>query len=131
LDVDESKNGIIDEKLIDFGAAMETMRKSSEAISKNEHNANLTDANGNPVSSKKYPSQVKITLNKGINYLNITGNDLNSISNFTYNNKPDADHVLIVNVDAKDVFNWKVWNQAGIGIDECPYIMYNFSVQKL
>jgi choice-of-anchor A domain-containing protein len=126
LDVSESKNGVMDEKLIDFGEAMETMRKSSEAISKNNHNANLSDANGNPVSSKKYPSQVKITLNKGINYLNITGNDLNSISNFTYNNKPDADHVLIINVDANDVFNWKVWNQAGIGVNECPYIMYNF-----
>lgn len=56
----------------------------------------------------------------------ITGNDLNSISVFTYNNKPDANHVLVINVDANDVFNWKVWNQAGIGINECPYILYNF-----
>ncbi|MCX6206664.1 MAG: choice-of-anchor A family protein [Bacteroidetes bacterium] len=126
LEVSESKNGVKDDKLIDFGQAMETMRKSSKVLGDKENNVTLTDANGNSVSSKKYPNQVKINLNKGANYLNISGNDLNSISVFTYNNKPDADHVLIINVDANDVFNWKVWNQAGIGKDECPYILYNF-----
>lgn len=132
LDVSESNNGVKDDKLIDFGSAMETMRKSSKVIGSKSNNVTLTDANGNPVSSKKYPDQVKLSLNKGVNYLYISGNDLNSISVFTYNNKPDADHVLVINVDANDVFNWKVWNQAGIGITECPYILYNFyTTEKL
>lgn len=126
LDVSESKNAVKEGDLIDFEKAMETMRSSSKAIGEKEDNVTLTDANGKDVSGKKYPNQVKITLNKGINYLNISGNNLNSISIFTYNNKPDADHVLVINVDANDVFNWKVWNQAGIGINECPYILYNF-----
>ncbi len=126
LGVSESNNGVKEDNLIDFEKAMETMRNSSKVIGNIDNNVTLTDANGKPISGKGYPNQVKITLNKGINYLYITGNDLNSISVFTYNNKPDADHVLVINVDANDVFNWEVWNQAGIGVNECPYILYNF-----
>ena len=126
LNVSESNNGVKDDNLIDFEKAMEDMRNSSKVIGNIDNNVTLTDANGKTISGKGYPDQVKINLNKGFNYLYLTGNDLNSISVFTYNNKPDADHVLVINVDANDVFNWKVWNQAGIGINECPYIMYNF-----
>jgi choice-of-anchor A domain-containing protein len=126
LEVSESNNGVKDDNLIDFEKAMEAMRNSSKLIGNIDNNVTLTDANGKLISGKGYPNQVKINLNKGVNYLYITGNDLNSISVFTYNNKPDADHVLVINVDANDVFNWKVWNQAGIGITECPYILYNF-----
>ena len=126
LGVSASVNPVIEKELIKFDKAMETMRNSSLEISKNKQTAVLTDANGKPFDVKNYPDQVKIKLSVGVNYLNITGNDLNSVSVFTYENKPDADHVLVVNIDADKTFNWKVWNQAGIGIDECPYILYNF-----
>ncbi|OYU54152.1 MAG: hypothetical protein CFE25_16075 [Chitinophagaceae bacterium BSSC1] len=126
LGVSASDNPVFDKELIKFDKAMETMRNSSLEISKNKQTAELTDANGKPFDVKNYPDQVKIKLAIGVNYLNITGNDLNSISVFTFENKPDADHVLVVNIDANKTFNWKVWNQAGIGIDQCPFILYNF-----
>lgn len=126
LGVSASKNPVFEKELIKFDKAMETMRNSSLEISKNKHNAVLTDANGKPFDEKNYPDQVKINLALGVNYLYITGNDLNSVSILTYENKPDADHVLVVNIDADKTFNWKVWNQAGIGFDQCPYILYNF-----
>lgn len=126
LGVSASNNPVIEKELINFGKALETMRNSSLEISKNKQTAVLTDANGKPFDVKNYPDQVKINLSLGVNYLNITGNDLNSVSVLTYENKPDADHVLVVNIDADKTFNWKVWNQAGIGIDECPFVLYNF-----
>ncbi len=126
LGVSASNNPVFEKELIDFGKAMETMRNSSLEISKSKQTAVLTDANGKPFDIKKYPDQVKIKLEDGVNYLNITGKDLNSVSVFTYENKPDENHVLVINIDAENTFNWKVWNQAGIGIDQCPYILYNF-----
>jgi len=126
LGINTSQNPVFEKELINFDKAMESMRNTSLEISKNKQTANLTDANGKPFDAKKYPDQVKIKLSDGVNYLNITGNDLNSVSVFTYENKPDANHVLVVNVDADNTFNWKVWNQSGIGIEECPYILYNF-----
>ncbi len=126
LGVSASNNPVFDKELIDFGKAMETMRNSSLEISKSKQTAVLTDANGKPFEVKKYPDQVKIKLADGVNYLNITGNDLNSVSVFTYENKPDENHVLVINIDADNTFNWKVWNQAGIGIDQCPFVLYNF-----
>lgn len=126
LNISDSKKEVEDKDLIDFGKAMELMRKSSKAIGAKINNVIVTDANDNPVLANKYPSQVKISLNSGINYLYISGNDLNSISELTCNNKPDANHVLVVNVDAKDVFSWQVWKHIGVSINDCPYILYNF-----
>jgi choice-of-anchor A domain-containing protein len=126
LGVSASNNPVFEKELIKFDKAMETMRNSSLDISKNKHTAVLTDANGKSFDEKDYPDQVKIKLVEGVNYLNISGNDLNSVSVFTYENKPDADHVLVINIDADKTFNWKVWNQAGIGIDQCPFVLYNF-----
>jgi choice-of-anchor A domain-containing protein len=126
LNTSDTKKEVEDKDLIDFGKAMETMRTSSKSLGSKTNNVLLTDQNDIPVTANKYPSRVKCTINSGINYLNISGNDLNSISELICNYKPDANHVLVINVDAKDVFNWQVWKHAGIGINECPYILYNF-----
>jgi choice-of-anchor A domain-containing protein len=126
LNTSDSKKEVEDKDLIDFGKAMETMRISSKSLGSKSNNILLTDQNDNPVIANKYPTSVKCNLNNGINFLNISGNDLNSISELICNNKPDANHVLVFNVDAKDVFNWQVWKHTGIGINECPYILYNF-----
>jgi choice-of-anchor A domain-containing protein len=126
LNVSDSKKEVEDKDLIDFGKAMETMRASSKALGAKSNNVLLTDQNDLPVVVNKYPSLVKCSLNRGINYLCISGNDLNSISEITCKNKPDANHVLVINVDAKDGFNWQVWKHNGVGIGECPYILFNF-----
>jgi choice-of-anchor A domain-containing protein len=126
LNISDSKKEVEEKDLIDFGNAMETMRKSSKAMGAKLNNVQLTDVNDIPVSSIKYPSRVKLTLNNGINYLYISGNDLNNISELIFNNKPDASHVLVINVDAKDTFIWQVWKNTGVGIYESPFILYNF-----
>ncbi len=126
LNISDSKKEVEDKDLIDFGKAMETMRTSSKSLGSKFNNVILTDLSDNPVNANKYPSRVKCNLNSGINFLSISGNDLNSISELTCNNKPDANHVLVINVDAKDLFKWQVWKHTAIGISECPYILYNF-----
>ena len=126
LNITDSKQEVEDNGSIDFGKAMESMRNSSKTISGKSNNVQLTDINDNPVIINKYPSQVKITLKTGNNYLYISGNDLNSISELTFTNKPDANHVLVINVEAKDIYNWQVWKHLGVGINESPYILYNF-----
>ncbi len=126
LNTSDSKKEVEEKDLIDFGTAMETMRKSAKAMGAKSNNLQLTDENDIPVSTNNFPTRVKLTLNNGINYLCISGNDLNSIAELVCNNKPDANHVLVINVDAKDAYNWQVWKQTGVGIYESPYILYNF-----
>lgn len=126
LGVSVSNNPVLQGNLLDFSAAFQTLRAKSSAISLCTANAQLTNPNGQPIPSTNLPNQVKINLADGINYLNLSGNDLNAAQILTFNNQPSASKVLIVNVNAPGTFNWNVWNQAGIGFQNCPYILYNF-----
>ncbi len=113
--------------LIGFASAFTQMRAASLDLSQCPHNAQLTNPNGNPVNINDLPNQIKITLQSGINYLNIKGTDLNSVSEITFVNQPNVNRILVINVDAAGSFNWKVWNQPGFGgRNNCPYVIYNF-----
>ncbi len=117
--------------LIDFSAAFTTMKASSASMAACASNAVLTNPNGN-VTGTTIPSvltsgQLKINLADGINILNVTGAELNSVTNgITFNQQPSASKVLVINVNASGSFTWNVWNQAGIGGVNAPYILYNF-----
>lgn len=126
LNVGASNNPVFEDNLIDFANAFQEMRGTSSSISECEGNAELTNPNGQPIPSTGLPNQVKINLQDGVNYLNLTGADLNNVQVFTYNQQPSASKILIINVDAPGTFNWNVWNQAGIGFQQCPFILYNF-----
>jgi len=126
LNVGVNNNPVFQSGLIDFSSAFQQMRASSASIAQCSDSAPLTNPNGHPIPSNNLPHQVKINLQNGINYLNVTGNDMNSVQNFTYNNQPSASKVLIINVDAPGTFNWNVWNQAGVGFQNAPYVFYNF-----
>lgn len=126
LGVSALVNPVFQGNLIDFVSAFTTMKATSTAISQCSNNATLTNPNGNAISNVGLPNQVKINLNNGINYLNVTGADLNNVQVFTYNQQPNANKVLVINVNAPGNFVWNVWNQAGIGFNQCPYIIYNF-----
>lgn len=126
LNVGVNNNPVFESNLIDFSTAFQTMRASSESISQCTGNAQLTNPNGQSIPTTNLPNQIKINLQNGINYLNVTGADMNNVQVFTYNNQPSASKVLVINVDAPGTFNWEVWNQAGIGLQNCPYIFYNF-----
>ncbi|HUM47149.1 MAG TPA: choice-of-anchor A family protein, partial [Chitinophagales bacterium] len=126
LGVSAVNNPVCQGGLIDFAAAFSQMQVSSTGMSSCSDNANLTNANGNAIPHSGLPNQVKINLNSGINILNLAGADMNLVQDFTYNNQPDANHVLVINVNAPGTFNWSVWNSGGIGGQNSPYILYNF-----
>lgn len=126
LGVSATNNPVFQGGLIDFNSAFVALKNNSTKMSICSHNAYLTTPNGLVIGPNNLPSQVRITLKPGINYLNISGADLNRVNVFTYANSPSASQVLVVNVNAPGNFNWNVWNQAGIGGNNCPYIIYNF-----
>ncbi len=127
LGVSASNNPVFQSNLIDFSSAFTTMKYRSASISTCTDNTLLFNSLGLPLLLHTLlPSQVKVTLATGINYLNLSGTDMNAVQNFTFNNQPDATHILIVNVNAPGTFNWNVWNSGGIGGSNTPYILYNF-----
>jgi len=126
LNVGVNNNPVFEGNLVDFASAFQEMRTLSSSIAQCTENAQLTNPNGQSIPTTNLPNQVKINLQNGVNYLNVTGNDLNNVQVFTYNHQPSASKVLVINVDAAGTFNWNVWNQAGIGLQNCPYILYNF-----
>ncbi|SDR77976.1 choice-of-anchor A domain-containing protein [Polaribacter sp. KT25b] len=126
LNVSSSNNPIFESNLIDFTSAFETMKSSSTSMSNCSSNITLTDNSNQPINNTNLPSTVKINLQNGANYLNINGSDLNNVTTFTFNQPPSATQYLIINVDASGTFNWDVWNQLNIGLNESYYILYNF-----
>ncbi|MFN7312280.1 MAG: choice-of-anchor A family protein [Bacteroidota bacterium] len=126
LGVSATVNPVFQRGLVHFAQAFGELKNNALKMSVCNNNAQLTSANGHPISNTNLPNQVKINLNSGINVLNITGADLNRVGVLTYNQKPNANRVLVINVNAPGNFNWQVWNQAGIGFSECPFIIYNF-----
>ncbi len=127
-------NPIFQSGLIDFTTAFTTMKATATSMSGIAANADLTNPNGdfhsNSITSilNHTPGgQIKINLNSGNNILNVTGAELNACNNFTFNNQPDASHVLVINVNASGTFNWVAWTNGGFGgQSNCAYIIYNF-----
>ncbi len=121
-----SANPIIQGGLVNFSDAFSALRANATTLSNCANNATLTNPNGGAIGNTNLPNQVKINLNNGVNVLNVSGTDLNNVSVFTFNNKPNANRILVVNVNAPGTFNWNVWNQAGIGGSDASYVIYNF-----
>lgn len=127
LGVSASVNPVCDSGIIDFASAFAQLRANSDSMSHLTDNAYITTSGGTVITPhSSLPTQVKITLAAGINVLNLSGTDLSAMTDFVFNNKPDATHVLIVNVNAPGSYTWKVYNSGGIGLSECKYILYNF-----
>jgi len=100
--------------LIDFEEAFEQLNAASNRLSQLPSNVELENGN-------------KITLaDNTINVLNLTGDELNNLINFTFNNKPTERSPLVINIDHEGDFLWNVRNQAGIGDQEGAHIVFNF-----
>ncbi len=134
-EVSASNNPICDANTsteINFSTAFTTFKATATSLAACSGTANiLSNPNQDKHSSQcgdvLTSGQIKITLASGTNVLNITGSDLNSVTNgITFTNSPDASHVLVINVNASGSFTWNVWNQAGISGNNAPYIIYNF-----
>ncbi|MES2628689.1 MAG: PKD domain-containing protein [Bacteroidota bacterium] len=126
LGVSATNNPVCQGNLIDFETAFKNLQTNSSSLSLCTDNTTLTNPNGGTIAHTGLPNQVKITLKTGTNILNLKGTDMNNVQNFTYNNSPDATHVLIINVDAPGTYNWAAWTNGGVGFSNCPYILYNF-----
>ena len=124
--VSSGTNPVFENNLLDFSSAFQSLRANAINMASNMNNAVLEDDNSNSITNTTLTPQTEIFLNNGVNYLNVTGADLNSVDGLTFQNLPSATKVLIVNVDAPGNFNWDVWEQIGITSAESPYILYNF-----
>lgn len=126
LGVSSINNPVFQSGLLDFAEAFQTMRTEALSLAACQHNAQITNANGIPISNTNLPNQIKINLQNGVNIFNVTGADMNNVQVLTYNNTPAQDKVLLINVDAPGTFTWNVWNQAGISFQGAQYVIYNF-----
>ena len=124
--VSSGSNPVFENNLLDFSSAFQSLRANATNMASNTNTATLEDDNSNSITNTTLTPQTEIFLNNGVNYLNVTGADLNSVDGLTFQNLPSANKVLIVNVDAPGNFNWNVWEQIGITSAESPYILYNF-----
>ena len=124
--VDAGNNPVYESNLLDFASAFQSMRTNSTNLALNSNNAVLEDDNGNSITNTTLTNHTEIVLNNGVNYLNISGADLNSTSIFEAQRAANSDRILIVNVDAPGTFNWNVWEQRGFAAIDSPYILYNF-----
>jgi len=131
LGVSASINPVCEAGLINFAAAFSAMQTNSKNMSAYATNIEFTNPNGNrkgtAIPSVLTSGQIKVNLKTGTNVMNVTGTELNSVTgNITFNNPADANHVLVINVNAAGTYSWNVWNQAGVSMPSCPYIIYNF-----
>lgn len=126
LGVSASVKPVCEPNVIDFTTAFAILRANATSMKNLADNATITNSANIPIPHTGLPSQVKITLNAGANVLNISGADLNAMSELTFNNSPNSSRYLIVNVNAPGSFIWNVHNSAGIGPSVCKYILYNF-----
>lgn len=126
LGVSASTNPICQANVIDFASAFATMRACALSMKDLTDNATITNSGGTAIPHTGLPSQVKITLNPGLNVLNISGTDFNAMSELTFNNSPSATRYLVVNVNAAGSFIFNVPNINGVGLSQCQYVLYNF-----
>jgi choice-of-anchor A domain-containing protein len=126
LNVSSSNNPIFENNLIDFSSAFQTMSTSAISMSQCASSVSISDENDQSISNTNLPSTIKIDLQNGANFLNISGTDLNNINTLIYNQQPSASKYLIINIDAEDTFKWTVWNQINVTSTGSPYILYNF-----
>ena len=100
--------------IIDFETAFAELNSDSFYYSELPNNVTLEEGN-------------KITLlDNSFNVLHLTGEELNNLTNFTFNNQPTATSPLIININQEEDFVWNVQNEAGIGDQHGAHIIFNF-----
>lgn len=127
LGVSATNNPVIQAGLINFDSAFTTLQASSNCLSTYTPNVTVYNSNLSPIPSTGLPGQIKFNLSAGLNVFDVLGSDLNNVTDFIYNsNQPDANHIMIINVNTPGSFTWNVGNTSGAGLNNSPYIIYNF-----
>lgn len=126
LGVGVNNNPVFEGNLIDFPSAFSTMRSTSTSMSQCEHNLIIKNANGQVIPNTNLPNQIKIELQNGLNVWNVSAADFANIQVLNFENQPNANRYLVVNINAAGNFSWNVPNQTGVAFPQCPFILYNF-----
>ncbi|NUQ88890.1 MAG: choice-of-anchor A family protein [Glycomyces artemisiae] len=120
---------------IDFDAAFRQLRSNARKLSTCfAHKVEMKNPQGATVAKGEVQSdeRISITLEPGAtNILNVTGEDLNDMSELVFTNQPTATMPLLINVDTSNTggeLDWDVANQPGAGGGNgAPYILWNFN----
>ena len=126
LNVGVNNNPVFQGNLVDFPSAFSTMRSKSFSMSQCAHNVVIKNANGQVIPNTGLPNQIRIELQNGLNVWNVSAADLANITVLNYDNQPNSNRFLVVNVNAPAGFSWNVPNQTGVSFPQCPFILYNF-----
>ncbi|MEU9202099.1 choice-of-anchor A family protein [Streptomyces sp. NPDC048332] len=119
--------------LPDLDALFSTYRDRSDAIDTCDTNVVLRDAAGDPLPDQTgFPAGTNayVTLTEGeTNVLRLTGEQLNNLSQITFNTPPTATTPFVVDVDTTGTGGTYVWhmpNLAGVSGEQAPYMLWNF-----
>ena len=119
LQTNQPSNKVSGCNLINFSSAFNTMRATSSGLSGCANTLNPTFP-GNP-------NAPNIFLASGKNVWNISGSDLNYFNELNFQNTPDANKYLVINVNVSGTFNWNSqFNMNGIGDQQGAFILWNF-----
>ncbi|WP_270111793.1 collagen-binding domain-containing protein [Glycomyces luteolus] len=123
---------------IDFDAAFAELRlNAADLWACDANEIAMQDSQGGtvPKGEVQQNQQIRITLPDDgdpatTNILNVTGEDLNAMSDLTFVNEPTEGQPLLINVDTSGTggeLDWRVASQAGISGLQAPYILWNFN----
>ncbi|MEU9952963.1 choice-of-anchor A family protein [Streptomyces sp. NPDC047939] len=119
--------------LPDLDALFSAYRDRSDAIDTCDTNVVLRDASGSPLPDQTgFPAGTNayVTLTEGeTNVLRLTGEQLNNLSQITFNTPPTATTPFVVDVDTTGTdgaFIWHMPTLAGVSGEQAPYMLWNF-----
>lgn len=119
--------------LPDLDTLFSTYRDRSDAIDTCDTNVILRDAAGIPLPDQTgFPAgtSAHVTLTEGeTNVLRLTGEQLNNLSEITFDTPPTATTPFVVDVDTTGTNGTYVWhlpNLAGASGEQAPYMLWNF-----
>ncbi|MEU5871897.1 choice-of-anchor A family protein [Glycomyces sp. NPDC047369] len=124
----------IESSPIDFDAAFAELRSNAAKLSVcDAHEVEMKNERMIVVPKGQVMAgeRISITLEPGAtNVLNVTGEDLNNMSELVFTNQPTSTMPLLINVDTSGTggeMDWLVKNQPGAGGGAgAPYILWNF-----
>jgi choice-of-anchor A domain-containing protein len=120
-------------QVFDFDARFAEFEARAALLAGCENTVTMRDPSGASIAPGEVADgqQVRISLEPGqTNVLHLTATDLNNMGDFVFENQPDANAPLLINVDTSDVggtFDWDVASQAGISGVQAPYLLWVFN----
>lgn len=117
LNVKQPESSINRKGLINFEEAFTVLESYSNQMSQMESTTDIEISSGTGI----------ITLQEGVNVINLTGDDINNISALQFNNgNPNTDKIVIFNINTTTSYSTEMFNFNGLGDQDGQYILFNF-----